>query len=219
MNRSMSPSQRETLAIETLAIEIVRIAESAADCNHLPSFEHPSNALENPTPHRTVREAGSFGCGRRLRRANMTETTLSFSKLRVRRVYMTENADKKISKNPEVIEKAARRRFTEEYKRRIAIEAEACTLPGEIGALLRREGLYSSVVQRWRRQLREEPLSSSKKSSSAASPAQPSAAKEIAVLKRENERLKERLRQAELIIDVQKKVSEMMQTQSPEKTD
>ena len=132
---------------------------------------------------------------------------------------MTENADKKISKNPEVIEKASRRRFTAEYKRRIAIEAEACTQAGEIGALLRREGLYSSVVQRWRRQLREEPLSSSKKSSSAASPAQPSAAKVNASLKRENERLKERLRQAELIIDVQKKVSEMMQTRSPEKTD
>ena len=132
---------------------------------------------------------------------------------------MTENADKKISKNPEVVEKAARRRFTEEYKRRIAIEAEACTQPGEIGALLRREGLYSSVVQRWRRQLREEALPSSKKSSKAASPARPSAAKENASLKRENERLKERLRQAELIIDVQKKVSEMMQTRSREKTD
>ncbi|MCS7466175.1 hypothetical protein NZK35_05740 [Stieleria sp. ICT_E10.1] len=60
---------------------------------------------------------------------------------------MTENADKKISKKPEVVEKAARRRFTEEYKRRIAIEAEACTQPGEIGALLRREGLYSSRVK------------------------------------------------------------------------
>ena len=132
---------------------------------------------------------------------------------------MTENADKKISKNPEVVEKASRRRFTAEYKRRISLEAEACTQPGEIGALLRREGLYSSVVQRWRRQLREEPLSSSKKSSSTAPPAQPSAAKQLASLKRENERLKERLRQAELIIDVQKKVSEMMQTRSPEKTD
>jgi transposase len=132
---------------------------------------------------------------------------------------MTENADKKIEKNPEVTEKASRRRFTAEYKRRISLEAEHCTQPGEIGALLRREGLYSSVVQRWRRQLREESLSSSKKSSSAPSPAKPSPAKEIASLKRENERLKERLRQAELIIDVQKKVSEMMQTRSPEKTD
>ena len=61
------------------------------------------------------------------------------------------------------------------------------------------------MVQRWRRQLREESLSSSKKSNNAPSPARPSGAKEIASLKRENERLKERLRQAELIIDVQKK--------------
>ncbi len=127
---------------------------------------------------------------------------------------MTETASKNIEKNPEVAQKAARRRFTAEYKRRIAVEAESCKMPGEIGALLRREGLYSSVVQRWRRQLREESLSSSEKSNSKPSPAQ-----EVARLERENERLKERLRQAELIIDVQKKVSEMMQTSSPEKTD
>jgi transposase-like protein len=132
---------------------------------------------------------------------------------------MTENTDKNIEKNPEVAEKASRRRFTAEYKRRISLEAERCTQPGEIGSLLRRERLYSSVVQRWRRQLREESLSSSKKPNGAPSPAQPSVAKENASLKRENERLKERLRQAELIIDVQKKVSEMMQTRSPEKTD
>lgn len=132
---------------------------------------------------------------------------------------MTENADKKVEKNPEVAEKATRRRFTADYKRRIALEAERCTEPGEIGALLRREGLYSSVVQRWRRQLREEPVSSSKKSSQSASATKPSAAKELAALRRENERLKEKLRQAELIIDVQKKVSEMMQTRSHEKTD
>ncbi len=76
---------------------------------------------------------------------------------------MTENADKKISENPEVVEKASRRRFTAEYKRRISLEAERCNQPGEIGALLRREGLYSSVVARWRRQLREDSLSPSKK--------------------------------------------------------
>ncbi len=127
---------------------------------------------------------------------------------------MTESANKKVEKNPEVIQKAARRRFTAEYKRRIALEAESCQQPGEVGALLRREGLYSSVVQRWRRQLREESLSSSEKSNS-----KPSSSQEVARLKRENERLKEKLRQAELIIDVQKKVSELMQTSSPEKTD
>lgn len=127
---------------------------------------------------------------------------------------MTESIVKKVEENPEVIQKAARRRFTRDYKRRIAIEAEGCQQPGEIGALLRREGLYSSVLARWRRQLREESLSSSKKSNRKITPAQ-----ELARLKRENERLKEKLRQAELIIDVQKKVSEMIQTRSPEKTD
>ena len=129
---------------------------------------------------------------------------------------MIEKAQKNSQKDPEVVEKAGRRRFTVEYKRRIALEAEQCEQPGEIGALLRREGLYSSVVARWRRQLREEPLSSSKKSGKKRklTPAQ-----EVARLERENERLKEKLRQAELIIDVQKKVSEMMQTRSPEKTD
>ena len=127
---------------------------------------------------------------------------------------MTEIANKKVGKNPEVTEKASRRRFTAEYKRRIAMEAERCSEAGEIGALLRREGLYSSVLQRWRQHLREESLSSSEKSNRKTTQAQ-----EVARLKRENERLKERLRQAELIIDVQKKVSEMMQTPSPEKTD
>ena len=129
---------------------------------------------------------------------------------------MTDTPEKKLQKDPELVEKAARRRFTSEYKRQVALEAERCTQPGEIGALLRREGLYSSVLARWRRQLREESLASSKKSRSNGklSPAQ-----ELARLKRENERLKEKLRQAELIIDVQKKVSEMMQTKSQEKED
>jgi transposase-like protein len=127
---------------------------------------------------------------------------------------MIDTPGNKLQKDPEVVEKAARRRFTAEYKRQIALEAEQCQQPGEIGALLRREGLYSSVLARWRRELREEPLASSKKSGSKGklTPAQ-----ELARVKRENERLKEKLRQAELIIDVQKKVSEMMQTRSQEK--
>ena len=129
---------------------------------------------------------------------------------------MTDTPEKKLQKDPEVIEKAARRRFTAEYKRQIALEAEQCKQPGEIGALLRREGLYSSLLARWRRQLREESLASSKKSkkNGKLTPAQ-----ELARLERENERLKEKLRQAELIIDVQKKVSEMMQTKSQENED
>ncbi|QDT03479.1 Transposase [Rubripirellula lacrimiformis] len=127
---------------------------------------------------------------------------------------MTDTANKKIEKDPEVTQKAARRRFTADYKRRIALEAESCSEPGEIGALLRREGIYSSVLAKWRRQLREESLSSSKKSNGKTSPAD-----QLKRLERENERLKEKLRHAELIIDVQKKVSEMMQIRSHEKDD
>lgn len=127
---------------------------------------------------------------------------------------MTESTQKKNEKNPEVVEKATRRRFTAEYKQNIATEAEQCSRPGELGAMLRREGLYSSIVQRWRRQLRENSLSPSKKSTQKET-----VTEENRRLKRENERLAEKLRQAELIIDVQKKVSEMIQTRSQEKTD
>jgi len=129
---------------------------------------------------------------------------------------MTDTAGKKLQKDPEVVEKASRRRFTAQYKRQIALEAEQCSQPGEIGALLRREGLYSSVLARWRRQLRQDSSMSPPKKRRAK---KASSAKEIEDLKRENERLKEKLRQAELIIDVQKKVSEMMQTRSQEKDD
>ncbi len=127
---------------------------------------------------------------------------------------MTEPTGKKVSENPEVVEKAARRRFTTEYKQRIVMEADQCSQRGELGALLRREGLYSSTVGQWRRQLQESSLSPTKKSTQKESLSQ-----EIVRLKRENDRLSEKLRQAELIIDVQKKVSELMQTKSPEKDD
>ena len=127
---------------------------------------------------------------------------------------MSESVTKKIENNPEVIERASRRRFTLDYKSRIAAEAEQCSKPGKLGSLLRREGLHSSTVQRWRHQFRKNPLSSSKKPSPQRTPSQ-----EIAYLKRKNERLEEKLRQAELIIDVQKKVSELMQTRSQEKTE
>ncbi len=54
--------------------------------------------------------------------------------------------------DPELVERARRRRFSAEYKLRILREADACGKPGEIGALLRREGLYSSLLTEWRRQ-------------------------------------------------------------------
>ncbi len=111
----------------------------------------------------------------------------------------------------EVLEKPVRRRFTVEYKARILAEADTCTQPGLLGELLRREGLYSSHLATWRRQRDEGVLAglAPKRRGRKAKPKNP-LAEEVARLQRENGRLKEQLRQAELIIDVQKKVSEML---------
>jgi len=116
----------------------------------------------------------------------------------------------------EVVAKAKRRQYTAEYKLRILQEVDACERLGEIGALLRREGVYSSSLSNWRRQRERgelEGLSPQKRG-----PKPDPQAVELARLKRENERLRERLRQAEVIIDVQKKVAQMLGEMS-EKTD
>lgn len=115
-----------------------------------------------------------------------------------------------ITENPntEVIPMAQRRRYTLEYKERILAELDACTLPGEKGAVLRREGLYSQIISKWRDQL--------KNIGKAGLPDQQRGrksnpdAREIERLKNENERLRKRLEQAEIIIDVQKKVSRLL---------
>ena len=109
--------------------------------------------------------------------------------------------------NPEVVAKPVRC-FTAEYKQRILQEADACVQSGELGALLRREGLYSSHLNTWRRQ-RDRGALQGLKPAKRGRKADPQAAK-IAQLKRENERLKVKLERAELIIDVQKKVSQML---------
>lgn len=108
----------------------------------------------------------------------------------------------------EVVAKAKRRQYTAEYKLRVLNEADACKGSGEIGALLRREGLYSSLLSKWRQQREQgslEGLGTHKRGPKA----DPQAV-ELARLQRENERLRERLRKAELIIDVQKKVAQML---------
>ena len=111
----------------------------------------------------------------------------------------------------EVPEKPTRRRFTAEYKLKILAEAETCSEPGMLGELLRREGLYSSHLTTWRRQRDEGALAglTPRRRGRKAKRKNP-LADENERLRRENERLKEQLRQAELIIDVQKKVSDML---------
>ena len=110
--------------------------------------------------------------------------------------------------DPEVVPQADRRRFSAEYKRRILQEAETCTQPGEVGALLRREGLYSSHLTTWRQQRRRSELQGLTPAKRGRK-ADPHAA-ELARLQRENDRLKAQLERAELIIDVQKKLSQML---------
>ena len=110
--------------------------------------------------------------------------------------------------NPEVVVKAERRHFTAEYKQRILEEADACTQRGEIGALLRREGLYSSHLDRWRR-LRTRGVLQGLTPAQRGRKADPPAA-ENARLLRETVKLKAQLERAELIIEVQKKVSKLI---------
>ena len=112
---------------------------------------------------------------------------------------------------PEVLEKPARRKFTAAYKLAILKEAEACSERGEIGALLRREGLYSSHLSTWRGQRDQgslRALAPAKRGRKAK--AKNPLAEEVARLERENRKLQKRLHQAELIIDVQKKVADLL---------
>lgn len=111
---------------------------------------------------------------------------------------------------PEVVEKPVRRRFTAEYKRAILKEADRCSA-GEIGALLRREGLYSSHLTCWRRQREGGELEAltPKKRGRKAKPVSP-LAKENEQLRRKTAALERRLAQAELIIDVQKKIAGLL---------
>jgi transposase-like protein len=110
--------------------------------------------------------------------------------------------------DPEVPAKAQRRKFTAEYKLRIVREAERCKEPGEIGALLRREGLYSSLLTAWRREVEAGARSAlrSKKRGPKARLVDP----RVKELEKENARLRKKLEQAEVIIAVQKKVSELL---------
>jgi transposase len=117
----------------------------------------------------------------------------------------------------EVLAKAERRRFTAEYKRKVLKEAEACTKPGELGALLRREGLYSSLLATWRAARRRGELAglTSRKRGPKAK-VRDSRDKRITELERENRRLKARAERAEALVEVQKKLSQLLGIDLPE---
>jgi transposase-like protein len=117
----------------------------------------------------------------------------------------------------EVVAKAKRRTYTAEYKQRILIEAEAAAaIPGGVGALLRREGLYSSLLTYWKREqadgIREALTPRKRGPKSKHNPME----EEVQKLRRQNARLTEDLRKAHIIIDVQKKVAALLGNSIPE---
>jgi transposase len=118
--------------------------------------------------------------------------------------------------NSEVVAVAKRRSRTNAEKRRIVLGAAACTKPGEIGALMRREGVYSSALATWRRQYAAGELSGadSKKRGPKADPAR-AELKQLALVTRERDKLRVQLSNAQLVIEVQKKVAALLEQLEP----
>lgn len=112
--------------------------------------------------------------------------------------------------NTEVPARTQRRSFLPSYKLRILEEVDHNTAPGEIGALLRREGLYSSHLATWRDAKQKGALSGLSKKRGRKKSQSTVDAKEFERVVRENARLKKKLKHAEIVIDVQKKVSELL---------
>ena len=113
--------------------------------------------------------------------------------------------------DPEVVVRARRRQFSAAYKLRILQEADGCQERGQIGALLRREGLYSSHLSTWRKQRAVGELTDKQRGRNG----DPAAA-EMKRLQRENERLRQELEKARLIIEVQKKLSQALGLTMPD---
>ena len=112
----------------------------------------------------------------------------------------------------EVVARPRRRTFSAVYKARILAEAAQCRGPGEIGRLLRREGLYSSHLSAWRKAEREGALGALATRKRGRKPSPSTAVrKELARLQRENTRLREELRKANIILEVQGKVSRLLE--------
>jgi len=114
--------------------------------------------------------------------------------------------------DPEVEPRAKRRHFSPGYKARIVEEADSCSERGAVGALLRREGLYSSQLKQWRKQYRAAGLEGLRDDKRGRKPSRHPLEDEVTRLRQENARLSSRLEQAEAIIEIQKKVSAMLGT-------
>jgi transposase-like protein len=118
--------------------------------------------------------------------------------------------DPKAHPDPEVVAQAKRRRFTAEYKRRILTESDQAKGSGGIGALLRREGLYSSLLATWRRERAAGVLQALTPQKRGPKSKRDRVQEEVQKLQKENARLTDQLRKAAIIIDVQKKLGTLL---------
>jgi transposase-like protein len=118
--------------------------------------------------------------------------------------------------DPEVLATPVRRKFTKEYRMAIIEEADRCKKPGDIGALLRREGLYSSYLRAWRLERKKNALLMMHTKKRGPTPTKDARDEQIARLERENKRLHKKLYQAETIIEIQKKLSLILGIPLPE---
>ena len=118
------------------------------------------------------------------------------------------SADAGRAPDPEVVAKPKRRRFTAEYRLKVLKQADACKAPGELGALLRREGLYSSLLSTWRRQREQGALVALR--ARKRGPVPKAVDPRVKEQEKQIARLQRKLKQAEMIIEVQKKVHEIL---------
>jgi transposase len=154
-----------------------------------------------------LEEAGERSSGER----SETERSGGASSKIARQAAEGVEATTTVPPDPEVPAQARRRKYTAGYKLDILERADACREPGQLGALLRSEGLYHSNLITWRHQREEGTLKalSPKKRGRKAHPRNPLAAR-VAELEREKRKLEKRLKQAETIIEIQKKTSELL---------
>lgn len=125
----------------------------------------------------------------------------------------TLSSDDANSVHLEVVPRAQRRRFSPADKKRILEAADRCSMPGEIGALMRREGVYSSSLSTWRRQRESAGLEALPPKKRGPKPDETRIeARQLAQVTRERDRLQERLDKALLVIDVQKKLAALLGT-------
>lgn len=115
-----------------------------------------------------------------------------------------------IAPDPEVVPTNGRRRFSAAYKARIVRKADVCTEPGEIGALLRREGLYSSYLTKWRKEYQEGAEAALADDKRGRKVTKNPLESEVEKLRRELERTEKKLKQAEMVIEFQRNLCEIL---------